>query len=313
MNEVMIIGAGPAGIAAALYLSRQGVKYLILTDKFGGELINLDKISNYPGFKEITGLELVKKFKEHLSFYQPEILEGVLVKGLEKKNDAFLIKATVKESPKDFEAKSVIIATGKKPKKLNVLGEEQFFQKGLSYCSICDGYLFKNKRVAVIGSGKSAASAALSLEPLASEVFILSKYPELKAEETSKKQIAQSGKIKILAPVLTTEIFGDKFLRGLKYKETETGQIKSLDLDGVFVYIGFEPNSDFLPDFLKNEKGEIKINEKGETEMKGVFAAGDVTTLPYKQIVIAAASGSVAALSAIEYLGKISSSVDLNG
>jgi len=309
MSEAIIIGAGPAGLTAALYLARQEVKFLILTEHLGGELINLDTISNYPALGTIKGLELARKLKEQLSEYAVEIKEGVSVKKLEKKGDKFLVTAEKNGQILQFESQAVIIATGKKPKKLNVKGEDLFLARGLSYCSICDGHLFKNKKVAVIGSGRSAASAALNLQFLASEIFLLSKYPQLKVEELTRKQLAQSSKIKILAPVLTTEIFGDQLVKGLKYLDQKDNQIKSLEVDGVFVYIGFEPNSDFVAADLKNEKGEIKVNERGETEIKGLFAAGDVTNSPYKQIVIAAASGSIAALSAIEYLGKTSSTL----
>jgi len=302
--EVIVIGGSAAASSAGIYLARQRVKFLMLCDKFGGNLPNLTVIQNYPGIDSISGIDLAKKFKDHLSMYGPKIGEGVVVKSVKPENDLIRVEAEKGNEKLSYTAKAVIIATGSNPKKLNIPGEEEFFQKGLSYCSLCDGYLFKDKKVAVIGGGNSANEAGLLLSRLAQEVYILTKYPEMKGEEVLIEQLKKLNNVKIIPNTKIKQILGDKLVTGLEYIDVSTNEVTKLDVNGIFIYVGFEPNSAISPDVLKNEKGEIKINYKCETSVPGIFAAGDVTDMAYKQIAIASGYGAIAALSATEYIGK---------
>lgn len=305
MEEVIIIGGSAAATGAAINLARQGIKFKIVCQSLGGEVINHSGIQNFPGFLNISGLDLMKRFIEHLELYNVKIKEGVVIEKIKEQDGFFVLFGKKGEEQIRMEARTIIIATGSRPRRLEVPREEFFLHKGLSYCSLCDGPLFRNKKVAVVGSGNSACEAAYILSRYAQEVHILSKYPQIKGDEFLIQRLKNTPNVKILAPVLTQKILGEEFVRGLEYQDLISGENEIIEVEGVFVYVGMIPNSEFISEVEKNEKGEIKTNSLGETSLPGIFAAGDVTDIPFKQLAIAVGQGAVAAFSVISYLGKL--------
>lgn len=301
----IIVGASAAGISSAIYLKRRNIDFLIIGKDIGGEMALSGIVENYPGIPYTTGVELTKKFQEHLEKYNAEIILDE-VKRIEQKEGIFII-----EGEKDsYQSLSLIIATGSKPKKLNVPGESEFYHKGVSYCSVCDMPVFKGKKVAIIGGGNSALEAGLMASSICEFAYVITKNPQMKGDAVLIEELNKKENVKIIYNALTQEIFGDNFVKGLKYLDLTTNEIKELEVDGVFIHIGMKPNSEFVPDEwnIKNEYGEIVINKLGETLIPGVFAAGDVTDIPYKQIGIAVGQGIIAALSTVNYLNRKRSS-----
>lgn len=303
--QSIVIGTSAAGISSAIYLKRRGIEFLLIGKDIGGEMALSGIVENYPGFPQTTGVELTKKFREHLEKYDIEVINDE-IKNIEKDGNIFLIKG----ERNDYQTLSLIIATGSKPKKLNVPGEDEFYHKGVSYCSVCDLPLFKNKKVAIIGGGNSALEAGLMASSICEFAYVITKNPQMKGDAILIDEIKKKVNISIIYNALTQEIFGDNFVRGLKLLDLTTNEIKELGVDGVFIHIGMKPNSEFIPDewSIKNSYGEIVINKLGETLIPGVFAAGDVTDIPYKQIGIAVGQGIIAALSDVNYLNRIRSS-----
>jgi len=305
MNQIydsIIIGASAAGISAAIYLKRRGIKFLILAKDIGGEMALSGIVDNYPGIPNTTGLELTKKFKEHIESYNIEVFNEEVVK-LEREDNLFLILTNKNNS---YKTKTLIIATGSKPKKINIPGEE-FYHKGVSYCSVCDMPLFKDKVVAIIGGGNSALEAGLMASDICKYAYLINKNPHFKGDEVLIEQLKKKENVKIIYNALVQEIYGDKFVRGIKYLDTTSNKIENLSVDGVFIHIGMKPNSEFVPDEwnIKNSYGEIIINKLCETAVSGLFAGGDVTDIPFKQIGIAVGHGIICALSAVNYLNKV--------
>ncbi|GIW66307.1 MAG: thioredoxin reductase [Candidatus Parcubacteria bacterium] len=299
--QTIVLGLSAAGISSAIYLKRRGIEFIILGRDIGGEMALSGIVENYPGFLKTTGLELSKKFKQHLDYYKIQYIIDE-VENIKKESEFFEV-ITKKNS---FKSKSIIIATGSKPKKLNIPGEVEFYHKGVSYCSVCDLPLFKDKVVAIIGGGNSALEAGLMASNICKQSFIINKNPQFKGDEILLEELIKKNNIEIIYNSLTQEIYGDNFVKGIKYLDQTTGKIKTLDVEGVFIHIGLKPNTEFIPDEwnIKNSAGEIIINEIGETKIKGCFAAGDVTNIPYKQIGIAVGQGIIAALSNINFLNK---------
>jgi len=304
MNEIynsIIIGASAAGISSAIYLKRQNLNFLIIAKDLGGEMALSGIVENYPGFPETNGVELTQKFKEHLEKYKIEpIYEEVVAS--EKINNHFLVK-TNKNS---YQTKTIIIATGSNPKKLNIPGEEKFYHRGVSYCYVCDLPLFKNKVVAIVGGGNSANEGGIMGSRICQKVYVITKNPYMKGDKVLIDELKSKPNVKIIYNALTQEIYGDEFVKGLKYLDQTTGEVKDLKVDGVFIHIGLKPNTDFVPNDwgIKNEYGEIIVNELCQTKIPGVFAAGDVTNIPHKQIGIAVGQGIIAALEVIRYLNS---------
>ncbi|GIW65925.1 MAG: thioredoxin-disulfide reductase [Candidatus Parcubacteria bacterium] len=301
--QSIILGISAAGISAGIYLKRRGVNFIMIGRDIGGELSLSGIVENYPGFLKINGLELAKKFKQHLDYYKISyFLETV--EGIEKINHIFKVKT----NKNYYESKSIIIATGTQPKKLNIPGEKKFYHKGLSYCSVCDLPLFKNRIVAIVGGGNSALEAGLMASDICKMAYIINKNPKFKGDDILINELNKKNNVKIIYNSLTKEIYGDKFVKGLKYLNTENNKLEELNIDGVFIHIGLKPNSEFIPNSweIKNNFGEIVINELGETKINGCFAAGDVTNIPYKQIGIAVGQGIIAALSNIKFLNNSS-------
>lgn len=301
MYDLIIVGGGPAGITAGIYAGRQRLKTLLITKEFGGQIAKKAvAIENYPGFKEITGPKLMQKFEEHLRSQEIEIKTGEVIK-VEKPGEIFQL--TTFESEK-FEALSVIVATGADPRPLEVPGEKEFIGKGVGYCVTCDGPLFKNKKVAVVGGGNAGFEAAIFMTEYAEKVWILEFGPEVGADQANQDIAKKSEKIEIITSVAVKEIKGDNFVKSLIFEDQKTKEKKELQLDGIFIEIGHQPATSFvkgLVDFGKMD--EIKVaQETFQTRTPGLYAAGDTNEGVYKQIVTACGEGCKAALNASAYV-----------
>lgn len=299
LYDLIIIGAGPAGLSAAIYATRKKIDVLVLAENIGGQATEAHLVENYLGIPGLLGVELVEKFKEHTAKFNIRIKEGVEIKRIEKISEKeFLIKT----NSEDFNAKTLLIASGKKYRHLNIPGAKEFEKKGISYCATCDAPLFKDKIVAVIGAGDAGQDAAWQLTKYASKIYLLNKYASLRGQNLlMQEQIKAHKKIEILNESLPTEIKGEKFASSIVYEKS--GEKKEIAVNGIFVEIGSVPISEFLNNMVElNEKEEIIIDENNATSQKGIFAAGDVTNIKYKQIIIAAGEGAKAALSAYDYI-----------
>ncbi|MBU0684130.1 MAG: FAD-dependent oxidoreductase [Candidatus Omnitrophota bacterium] len=298
IHDLIIIGAGPAGITAAVYASRNKLDTLLVTEDIGGQAAWSGDIENYTGYQFITGVELAGKFEEHMKKYATEVKENEPVSKMWKEGEKVCIE-TLKNI---YFAKTAIIASGKKSKELEVPGEREFKNKGLTYCAICDGPLFEGKDVAVIGGGNSALDAGLQLIKIAKKVYMLNITAELGGDAIMREKLMKADNFFIINSAEVTEIFGEKLVKGLKYKKQSSQN--ELLVQGVFVEIGLIPNSEFIKDVDKNKYGEIVVNCRTETSVPGIFAAGDVTDVPEKQIIIAAGEGAKAALEVFRFLSK---------
>ena len=301
--DLIIIGAGPAGMTAGIYAVRQKLNTLLITKSFGGQLARKAvAIENYPGFEEISGLDLIKKFEKHLRKQEVDI-ERDGVRKVKKIGGKFLIQTTAKNT---FEAKAVIIASGADPRPLEVPGEKKFIGKGVSYCTACDAPLFSGKEVAVIGGGNSGFEAALFLASWVKKIYILEYAPKIRADEIVREKVKKTGKIEIITSAILKKVQGKDFVDSLVYQDNKTKKFILLKVDGIFVEIGSQPATSFVKGLVDfNEKDEIIVNPKTmQTKTTGLFAAGDVSDVVYKQIVIAAGQGAQAALSVYEYLQK---------
>jgi alkyl hydroperoxide reductase subunit F len=297
MKDLIIIGAGPAGITAAVYAARKKLDFSVVTKDIGGQTAWSGDIENYTGYQFITGPELAIKFKDHLEKFDFDLKEGVEVKRVERGNSGFMVKTSDGQA---LSSKVVIIASGKRPRTLNVPGESEFKNRGVTYCATCDGPIFSEKDVAVIGGGNSALDAVLQMTKIASKIYLIDIMDKLSGDPVMREKVSASKKVEILNNAKTLEIKGDKFVTGLKV-ETRGG-VREISVQGVFVEIGLIPNSDFIDFVDKNDLGEIVINCASETSVPGVLAAGDVTNVPEKQIIVAAGEGSKASLGAFRYL-----------
>ncbi len=299
---MIIVGGGPAAISAGIYAVRKGLKTLLIAQDWGGQLNWTNLIENYPGFESITGPELVKKLVAHLKKYQGEDLE-IRERSEIKKIEAEKEQLVKVEADKVYQAKALILATGRNYKKLGIPGEKEFSSKGVSYCVTCDGPIFKDKKVAVIGGGNAGLEAALDLLDYASKIYLLEFLPQLTADEYLQKMVRKNSKINILTNVAVQEIKGEQFVNGLVYQERDSQKEKEITLEGVFVGIGTRANSSPVKNVVElNQEGEVKIDEKNRTSVRNIFAAGDVTDVSHKQIVVAAGEGVKAALNVYQYL-----------
>jgi len=303
MFDLIIIGGGPAGMSAGIYAGRKKLNTLIISKDFTGQIGQAFTIENYPGIKEIKGMELADKLEEHLKEFMVDMNAGEEVTKISKKKDCFEIKTT--EGDRYF-GKAVIVASGANPRHLKVPGEDKFLGKGVSYCTICDAPLFRDKEVAVIGGGNSGIEAALDLTKHAKKIYVVEFASKLKADEAIVERAEKDEKIEIICSAAVKEIKGDKRVEAIIYQDRESKKEKKLSLEGVFVQIGYIPTGSFAEGLVEFTKGgEIKIDYKtNETKTRGLFAAGDVSSVLYKQAIIAAGEGSKAALSAYDYLEK---------
>jgi len=298
--DVIIVGAGPAGMAAGIYAARQKMNALMITRSVGGQLSLASSVENWPGIKSISGFDLFKNFEEHLKQYDLAMENGEVMEISRDKK-----RFTVKTSDKTFSCKAVIVTAGRISRKLNVPGENKYLGKGVSSCATCDAPLFGGKTVAIAGTGNTAMNVVLLLSKYAKKIYLISKYDQLRGEKVwidRLSDLSKKGKLEVFYSSKTTEILGEKFVNAIKIEQG--GKEKTLKVDGIFVEIGMTPETEFV-EVNKNEKGEILVNSKGETSEKGIFAAGDCTDVPYKQIVISSGEGAKAALSASKYIDSL--------
>ena len=298
MYDLIIIGAGPAGITASVYAARKRMNLLVLAKDIGGQAAWSGDIENYTGYQFITGAELTTKLEEHIRKYNIALKEGEEVVEIKKINDAVYIKT----DKNTYEARAAIIASGKKSRELGIPGEKEFKNRGVGYCVTCDGPFFAEKDVAIIGGGNSALDAALQLIKIARRVYLINMNFTLAGDVVMQEKIKNAQNVVILYNTQVTAIIGDKFVKQIKINRE--GKDEFLNVEGVFIEIGLIPNSEFASEIERNNLGEIKVNCRNETSVPAVFAAGDVTDVPEKQIIIAAGEGAKASLSAFRYLSK---------
>lgn len=294
--DLIILGAGPAGITASVYAARKKMDFLVLSNDIGGQTAWSGDIENYTGYQFITGPELTLKFEEHMKTFSTPLNMPEEVLDIRKENG--LIKIVTGKG--EYISKTAIVATGKRPKMLNVSGEKEFKNKGVTYCATCDAPIFKGKNVAVIGGGNSALDAALQLTKISPKVYMVNILPQLTGDPIMIENVEKSGNVEIFNSSKVKEITGDKFVKSISVEKG--GEIKALDVEGVFIEIGLMPNSEFDKITKHNEYGEIIVDCHNATSVEAIFAAGDVTTVPEKQIIIACGEGSKACLSAFRYL-----------
>ena len=297
--DLIIIGAGPAGITASVYAARKKLDFLVISLDIGGQAAWSGDIENYTGYQFITGPELAQKFEEHMRKYGTALRENEEVLELEKSGQLIRLKT----DKADYQARSVIIASGKKSKELGVAGEKEFKNRGLTYCATCDGPLFAGRDVAVIGGGNSALDATLQLIKIAKHIYMVNNALSLSGDAIMLRKVEEAANVTILNNSSVTAVLGDQFVNGIKIKNGH--QEKQLAVQGVFVEIGLIPNSAFARGVEKNLENEITVDARNQTNITGIFASGDVTDVPEKQIIIAAGEGSKAALSVFHYLSKI--------
>lgn len=298
--DVLVIGGGPAASSATIYAARKGIRTGLVADSLGGQVIETLGIENMIGTPYTEGPQLMKQVEEHLRSYPVDIMTNQLVTSLQKQNDSFAVSL---KSGQKLTTKTAIIATGARWRSINVPGEKEFKNKGIAYCPHCDGPLFTGKDVAVIGGGNSGIEAAIDLAGLANHVYVLEFLSELKADKILQDKLATLSNVTILLNAETQEITGTTYVDSITYKDRTTGENQTLDVAGVFILIGLVPNTEWLSAPLEmNERGEIIVDQHGETSIKGLFAAGDCTNSSYKQIIISMGSGATAALGAFDYL-----------
>jgi len=299
MYDLIIVGAGPAGITAAVYAARKRMNLLVISQDIGGQTALSGDIENYTGYQFVSGIDLTAKFEEHMKKYGIQTKEPETVLEVKKEKDV----VSVKTDKGNYEARTAIIASGKKSKELSVPGEAEFKNKGLTYCATCDGPIFSGKDVAVIGGGNSGLDAATGLIKIAHHIYLINIAPEITGDALMQEKIKASDKVTILNDTQVLAVLGEKLVTGIKIKTKE--KESTLSAQGIFVEIGLVPNSDFAHGIDKNEYGEIKVDSHNRTNVSGIFAAGDVTDVPEKQIIVAAGEGAKATLGAFRYLTQL--------
>lgn len=301
--DLIIIGGAAAGVSAAIYAARRKLNFIIVTGDIGGEVLLSGEIENYPAIKHTDGVDMTNRYLEQLDHYEVVRHTETWVTDILKEDNEIVIKAKKADEEKEYRSKTVIIATGVKPKHLKVEGEKEFYQKGVTYCTVCDGPLFKGKTTATIGTGNSALESALMMAGISEHHYVLLKYEDFKGDQVLIDNLKKHKNVTILPTAMTSKIIGDNMVTGLEYTDKD-GNTQKLDVQGVFVHIGMIPQSSFIKGVDKIPSGEVKVDTLCRTNIPGIFAAGDVTDVPYQQIVIASGMGATAALSAIEYINK---------
>jgi alkyl hydroperoxide reductase subunit F len=298
MHDVIIIGAGPAGLTAAIYTGRKNLKTLVISIDIGGQCNLTSQIENYPGIRSMPGFELTQEMEKQAKNSGVEFVYGKVEK-VEKK-DNFIVKIKDKE----FEGKTVILAVGRVPRTLDIPGEAEYLGKGIHTCTTCDAPLYGKKNVAIVGGGNSAVDGALELSRIgAQKVYLIHRRKDFRADDSTIEKAEQDEKIEIVTPYSPVEIKGEKFVQAMVLKNNETDETKELKVDGVFIEIGSIVDVNAVKDLVKiNKFNEIIIDENCHTSHEGVYAAGDATTIKYKQVIIAAGEGAKAALETYNYL-----------
>ena len=302
MYDLMIIGGGPAGLAASVYAARKRLKTLLVSGDIGGQVNLTLGIENYLGYQFIEGPELIDKFQTQMSQYPIDQKVGDKVSRLEKIEGGF---EAIAETGDRYQSKAVVLATGKRPRKLNVPGETELTGRGVTYCAICDGPVFSGQRVAVVGGGNSALEAALDMVKIAEYVNLVS-LTQLTGDAILIKKLSDAKNLSIFTEYQTERIEGKDLVEGMLVKDLKSGEGKRLEVGGVFIEIGLVPNSELVRGLIElNKLGEVPVSCSGETTIPGLYAAGDVTDIPEKQIVIAAGEGAKAVLQAHRYLQRL--------
>ncbi len=304
MYDTIIIGAGPAGMAAAIYASRREMNTLVMGKELGGQLVWASDIENYPGYKSINAFDLIQKLQDQVKSLGVSI-KNVEVKKIEKQEDGTFKLFTEKDI---FEARTVIIAMGLSPRRLAIDGEERLSGKGVSYCANCDGPFYKDKVVSVVGGGNSALDAAEILSKIAKKVYLVHRREEFRAFEALINEVKNRQNIELILNSSPVEFLGQDSLKSMKVKNNKTQEIKEIEVDGVFVEVGRIAHTDIVEGLAeRNEKKEILVNELAKTKTSGLFACGDVTQNEYKQITVAMGQATTAALAAYQYLQVLGS------
>ncbi len=296
--DLIIIGAGPAGITASVYGARKRMDVIVLTGDIGGQTAWSGEIENYTSYQFISGADLAQKFEKHMENYSIPVRQNEEVETIRKEGNAVVVVTAKGE----YRSKTAIIASGKRSRELGVPGESEFRNKGLTYCATCDGPLFSGKDVVIVGGGNSALDAGLQLDKIANKIYVVNNMDDLTGDAIMREKLIKSDKVEVFNNARVVEVSGDVFVKEVKI--SVNGEEKTLSAQGVFVEIGLIPNSSFAAGIDKNEAGEITINLKNETNMPGIFACGDVTNVPEKQIIVAAGEGAKSALTAFRYISS---------
>ncbi len=309
--DVLVVGGGPAGAAAAVYAARKGIRTGVLAERFGGQVLDTMAIENFISVPETEGPKMAAALEQHVRQYEVDIMNLQRAEQLLPAGDDGLVEIKLGNGA-SLKSKTVILSTGARWRQMNVPGEDQYRNKGVAYCPHCDGPLFKGKRVAVVGGGNSGVEAAIDLAGIVAHVTLVEFDDKLRADEVLQRKLRSLPNVRIITSAQTTEVLGDgQKVNGLVYKERVGGDTHRIELEGVFVQIGLLPNTEWLKGTLAlSPRGEIVIDDRGQTSVPGVFAAGDATTVPYKQIVIAMGAGATAALSAFDHLIRSSAPVN---
>ncbi|NVZ99053.1 alkyl hydroperoxide reductase subunit F [Pseudomonas gingeri] len=306
--DVLVVGGGPAGAAAAIYAARKGIRTGVAAERFGGQVLDTMAIENFISVQETEGPKLASALEEHVRQYDVDIMNLQRASALVPAKNAGELHEVRFESGASLKAKTVILATGARWREMGVPGEQEYKAKGVCFCPHCDGPLFKGKRVAVIGGGNSGVEAAIDLAGIVSHVTLLEFDSKLRADAVLQRKLYSLPNVNVITSALTSEVKGDgQKVTGLVYKDRDSGEFNTIELEGIFVQIGLLPNTDWLKGSVElSPRGEIIVDARGETSLPGIFAAGDVTTVPYKQIVIAVGEGAKASLSAFDHLIRTS-------
>ncbi|MEN2507334.1 alkyl hydroperoxide reductase subunit F [Stutzerimonas stutzeri] len=302
--DVLVVGGGPAGAAAAIYAARKGIRTGVAAERFGGQVLDTMTIENFISVNETEGPKLARALENHVREYDVDIMNLQRAAQLIPAEKAGGLHEIKLENGASLKAKTLILATGARWREMNVPGEQEYRGRGVAYCPHCDGPLFKGKRVAVIGGGNSGVEAAIDLAGIVAQVTLLEFDSQLRADAVLQKKLNSLPNVTVITSALTSEVHGDgQKVTGLTYKDRNSSEFHQLELEGIFVQIGLLPNSDWLKGTVElTSRGEIIVDARGETSLPGIFAAGDVTTVPYKQIVIAVGEGAKASLSAFDHL-----------
>lgn len=302
--EVLVVGGGPAGAAAAIYAARKGIRTGVAAERFGGQVMDTLSIENFVSVKETEGPKLARAMEEHVREYGVDIMNLQRASRLVPASETGGLHSVEFESGAKLSAKTVILATGARWREMNVPGEQEYRTRGVAYCPHCDGPLFKGKRVAVIGGGNSGVEAAIDLAGIVASVTLIEFDTKLRADDVLQAKLNSLPNVTVIKNALSTEVKGDgSKVTSLVYQDRATEELHELELEGIFVQIGLLPNSEWLTDTVAlSNRGEIEIDARGATDIPGVFACGDVTTVPYKQIIIAMGDGAKASLSAFDHI-----------
>jgi len=305
LYDVIVVGGSAAGLTAALYSSRQGLRTLVITKDIGGQMLLTNEIQNYPGYESISGFDLSTKLREQAELYGTSFAFEEVTR-IEENVECPGLCFNVATTGGEYHGSAIILAFGKTPRNLNVAGERELNGKGVSYCAVCDGPLFRGKIVTVVGTGDQALEAANYLANVAKNVYLIHQYDQPIGSEEYISQVLSLPNVKAVPNSRVKELRGKGRLEVVLLENTKSGEVSELSSDGIFVEIGYVPKTEFVKALLKlNSKGEVEADPDGRTSNPGIFAAGDVTDSPYKQAVISAAEGSIAALSAYNYVQKL--------